>query len=225
MRILPNVEESYAVELVRKSIHLCSLSIPVVYSFAGRSTMLWILVPLTLAFGCSDLLRLLFPAFGTVYMRMFGWLLRPHERNHSRKRLTGATYVLLSAVLCIVIFPKVIFITAFAILIVSDTLAALVGRKYGRVPFLKKSRAGAIAFFLSALVVVAVAPKAGYQPIEFMIGLLGALVGTVVESLSIIVDDNISIPITIGATMWVLYALLLPHIPLFPVVHAVEPAG
>lgn len=212
MMALPNVEESYAVEFARKAIHLCSLSIPIIYYFITKPAALWILVPLTLAFGFSDILRLTAPAFGQIYSRFFGWLLRPHERDTTRKRLNGATYVLLSAVICIWLFPKVIFLTAFSILIISDTLAALIGRKYGRVPFLKKSRAGALAFFLSALAVVLIAPKVIYLPLEFLIGFVGALVGTVVESLSISIDDNLSIPITIGIAMWLLYILLLPGV-------------
>lgn len=215
MKGLPNVEESYAVEFARKAIHLCSLSIPVVYYFITKPAALWILIPLTLAFAFSDFLRLLMPAFGKIYSGLFGWLLRPHERDTNRKRLNGATYVLLSAVLCVWLFPKVIFLTAFSILIVSDTFAALIGRKYGRAPFLGKSRAGALAFFLSAIVVVFVAPKVEGIPVEFFIGFAGALVGTVVESLSITIDDNLSIPITIGIVMWLLYVLLLPGLNVF----------
>ena len=54
---LPTVEESYGVEIVRKGIHLFSLSIPVVYYFITKETALAILLPLTALFAGTDLLR------------------------------------------------------------------------------------------------------------------------------------------------------------------------
>lgn len=212
---LPNVEEHYGVEVVRKGIHLSSLSIPIVYYFIERSTALAILVPLTLFVSLTDLARFYIPSLGTVYHRLFGWLLRAHERNGDRKRLNGATWVLLSACLCVALFPKIIVITAFSILIVSDSVAALVGRRFGRRPFLGKSLEGTTAFFLSALLVVLATPKIDYLPSEYAIGAVAAFLGALVEAISGVVDDNLSIPLSIGAAMWGLYALMLPSINLF----------
>lgn len=211
MTELRSVEESYSTELIRKGIHLSSLSIPVVYFFISRPTALSILIPITLLFGLSDLARLFVPAFGELYRKFFGFLLRRHELNARRRRLNGATYVLLSATLCVWLFPKVIVITAFAILIISDTSAALIGRKFGRHPFLGKSLEGTTAFFVSGLLVVALAPKIAYLPAEYLIGVLAAALGAVVEALSgDVIDDNLSIPISISLAMWGLYLLLLP---------------
>jgi dolichol kinase len=211
----PSVGESYAAELARKSIHLLSLSIPVIYARIPKETALAILIPLTLVFAGTDFYRFRHPDLGALYHRFFGWLLRPHELDAKRRRFNGATYVLLSACICILVFPKLLVLTAFSILIVSDTLAALVGRPWGQRKFLDKSLEGATAFFLSALAVVAIAPKAADHPLEFLIGAAGAAAGTVVESLTFGVDDNLSIPVAIGALMWMLYALLLPEVNVF----------
>jgi dolichol kinase len=211
-----SVEESYSTELIRKGIHLCSLSIPVVYFFISRPTALAILIPLTLLFGLSDLARLFVPAFGELYRKFFGFLLRRHELSARRRRLNGATFVLLSATLCVWLFPKVIVITAFAILIISDTSAALIGRKFGRHPFFGKSLEGTTAFFVSGLLVVALAPKIAYLPAEYLIGILAAALGAVVEALSgDVIDDNLSIPIAISLAMWGLYLLLLPAVNIY----------
>lgn len=212
MNELPNVEQSYAVEFVRKTIHLCSLSIPVVYYFLPKSTTLAILIPLTLIFGLSDLARMYHPATREFYHKMFGWLLRKHERDDDERRLNGATYVLLSACLFIWLFPKVVFITSFSILIISDTLAALVGRKFGKHPFLKKSLEGTAAFFLSALIVVALTPKAGSGAGEYVVGAVASFVGAIVEARFTLLDDNLSIPLSVGVTMWLLYIVFLPTI-------------
>lgn len=215
MNELPSVEHSYGTELVRKSIHLCSLSIPVVYSLISRSTALWVLVPLTVIFLIIDVARLFHPPTRKVFDRYIGFLLRKHERHEHGRRLNGATYVLLSATLCVFLFPKVIVITAFAILIISDTMAALIGRKYGRHKFYGKSFEGSTAFLVSALVVVAVAPKISYLPAEYFIGAAGALLGAIVEALPVEVDDNLSIPLSIGAAMWLMYNLFLPQVNVF----------
>jgi len=211
----PSIEHSYGGEILRKGIHLTSLLIPIIYYFIPKSTALSILIPLTLLFVLSDTARVFHEPSGRLYEKYFGFLLRRHERNSSGRRLNGATYVLLSAVLCLWIFPKVIFITAFAILIVSDTSAALIGRKFGRHPFFGKTLEGSLAFLVSALLVVLFSPKIEYLPLEYMIGATAALVGAIVESASIGVDDNLSIPISVGGTMWILYLLLLESLDLY----------
>ena len=211
----PSIEHSYGGEILRKGIHLTSLLIPIIYYFIPKSTALSILIPLTLLFVLSDTARVFHEPSGRLYEKYFGFLLRRHERNSSGRRLNGATYVLLSAVLCLWIFPKVIFITAFAILIVSDTSAALIGRKFGRHPFFSKTLEGSLAFLVSALLVVLFSPKIEYLPLEYMIGAIAALVGAIVESASIGVDDNLSIPISVGGTMWILYLLLLESLDLY----------
>jgi dolichol kinase len=215
MNFFSSIEENYTTEFVRKGIHLASLLIPVVYSFISRVTALEILVPLTLLFGLSDIARLTIPSFRRFYVSLFGFLLRKHELNESSRRLNGATFVLFAAVITVAFFPKVIAITALVILIISDTSAALIGRRFGRHPFLTKSLEGWTAFFVSALVVVAVSPKVEYRFEEYLIGAAGALVGAIVESSAIAVDDNLSIPLSVGGVMWILYAVFLPHVNVF----------
>lgn len=215
MNELPNVEQSYGIEVARKAIHLCSLSIPIVYYFVSKATALTILIPIAVLFGVSDIARLLHPPFGRLYEKYFGFLLRSHERNDRGRRLNGATYVLLSAALCIWLFPKVIVITAFTILIVSDSFAALIGRKFGKHRFMGKSFEGSSAFFLSALVVVAVAPKINYLPGEYLIGIVAAILGAIVEAMPSIIDDNLTIPISISLVMWLMYDALLPAVNVF----------
>lgn len=215
MNQLPDVERSYAGEVARKAIHLSSLSIPIVYSLISKSAALTILVPLTLLFGLTDSARHYSPAFRRFYHRWFGWLMRQHEKDENTRRLTGATYVLLAATIGILVFPKVILITAFAIMIVSDTVAALVGRKFGRHPFIGKSLEGTFAFFVSAIAVVALAPKVSYVPAEYIIGIAASLLGAIVEATSIAIDDNISVTFSIGAAMWVMYLVFLPTFNVF----------
>jgi dolichol kinase len=208
----------YKSEFIRKSIHLCSLSIPTVYYFISRELALEILVPLFLAFLAVDLARFYHPSVQDWFYRWFRWLLRKHETDHATKRLTGATNILFAAIVCVLVFPKIITVNAFAILIISDITSALFGRRFGRRRFLQKSLEGAMAFFVSAAVVVFIAPKIERIPAEYAIGLAAAAVGAIVEAGSTTIDDNISVPISIGLVAWALYALLLPGVNLYALI-------
>ncbi|MEJ2195194.1 MAG: SEC59/DGK1/VTE5 family protein [Ignavibacteriaceae bacterium] len=205
----------YKDELVRKLIHITSLSIPIIYYFITKAVALVILGSLTGFAIILDLSRYFSPQIGNVFYKIFGFLLRRHEVDEQKKNLNGATYVLLSATLGVLIFPKVVFITAFSILIIGDTMAALIGRKYGRHKFMAKSFEGTLAFFISSCIVVLFTPKIGYFSEEYFIGFFAAIVGAITENISFgYIDDNFSIPLVVGFTMWVLYLIFLPNIDL-----------
>jgi len=205
----------YRFELVRKSIHLCSLSIPIIYYLVPKSQALWMLGPVTAAFLIIDITRHYLLSVSRWFYSWFGWLLRRHEQDGIRKRLNGATYVLVSAMICVLAFPKIITVTAFAVLIISDTTSALIGRKFGKRRFFKKSLEGSVAFFVSAVLVVLVSPKIHYMGLEYAIGIVGAAVGMFVESISGKIDDNLTIPVSIGLVMWACYALFLPGVDVY----------
>lgn len=204
---------NYRDEIFRKLIHLCSLSIPVVYYFIPRNSALLILGIMTVIALFLDLGRYVSAAIGKLFYKFFGFLLRQHELDHKKRTLTGATYVLLSASICVLIFPKVIVVTAFAILIISDTLAALIGRRFGKHKFLLKSLEGTLAFFLSGVLVVLMSPKIAYLFSEYIIGIASTAFGAIIENVSFgLTDDNLVIPISIGLAMWLLYLMFLPEL-------------
>lgn len=205
----------YRDELVRKLIHLFSLSIPVIYYFIPTSTSITILICLTIFALVVDGGRFISKSFAKIFYKLFSFLLRKHEMDKEKKNLTGATYVLLSALICALIFPKVIFVTAFTILIISDSTAALIGRKFGKTRFLRKSLVGTLSFFISASIVVFFTPKVGNFPLEYLIGFIAAFIGAIVENVSYgIADDNLTIPLSVGLTMWGLYLIFFPGLEL-----------
>ena len=206
---------NYRDEVFRKLIHLCSLSIPIIYYFIPKSTAIIVLGIFTFFAVLIDLLRHYSPNIGKLFYVIFGFLLRKHEVDGIKKNLNGATYVFISALLGVIIFPKVLFLTAFPILIISDSTAALIGRKYGRHKLLAKSLEGTLAFFLSAIIVVLFTPKLNGSITEYLIGILAAAIGAIVENISFgYADDNLSIPIAVGCCMWFLYSMLFPGIQL-----------
>ncbi len=215
MNQIDNGTIGYKEEVVRKLIHFCSLSIPIIYYFITRDAAILILGIFTFAFLIADVSRYLFPSIGNFFYFVFGFLLRKHERDSKKKNLNGATYVFISALACVIIFPKVIFITGFVILIISDSMAALIGRRFGKHKFLFKSLEGTLAFFVSAIIVVLFTPKVEYSILEYLIGFIAAGVGAIVENISFgFADDNLSIPLSIGIVMWILYSIMLPDLQL-----------
>lgn len=175
-----------------------------------------VLIPLTIFSITLDLSRYYFPSLGKVFYKFFGFMLREHEKNNKKKTLNGASYVFISASLVILFFPKLFVLTGFSILIVSDILAALIGRKFGKHKFLFKSFEGTLAFFISASIVVFFTPKIEYLPIEYLIGIIAAFIGAIAENVSYgWADDNFTIPISIGGAMWILYSILLPGLDVY----------
>lgn len=207
---------NYRDEVKRKLVHLCSLSIPVIGYFITKQSAVAILGTLSIIALVFDVGRYFIPSWARIINMLFGPIMRKHEMDSKKKNLNGATYVLLSALLCVWLFPKVIFVTAFTILIISDTTAALIGRKFGKRKFLLKSLEGTTAFFVSAVIVVFLTPKIEcHNYTEYLIGIIAAFVGAIMENISFgWADDNLSIPLSVGLTMWGLYHLLLPNLKL-----------
>lgn len=205
----------YKVELLRKAIHLCSLSIPIVYYFISRELALIILIPLVVFSLILDIGRYYIPPLKKLFYQIFGFMLRKHEMNDKRKTLNGATYVLMAALIMVLFFPKIIVINAIAVLIVGDMSAALIGRKFGKTKFLSKSLEGTSAFFIASLIVVLLAPKIEGYFLEYLIGIISVAVAAIAENVSYgWADDNLTIPLSVGFTMWALYSLLLPELDL-----------
>ena len=211
----------FRVELIRKAIHFCSLSIPVLYYSLSKLTALKILIPLTAAFLLTDLLRYYHQPTARLFHTLFGWLLREHETDKETKALNGATYMLISATICILIFPKLIVITSFAVLIIADSAAALIGQQFGRhkIAFVRpreKSVEGSVAFLVGAIAVVLLTPKVARLPGEYIIGIVAGFVGMLAEVFSSrILDDNVAVPMAIGATLWLLYLLFFPDLNIY----------
>jgi dolichol kinase len=192
---------TYSGELKRKALHLSSLWIPVGALLAGREAALWILVPLAALTVGLDLLRARHAGVRGFIHGQLGFMMRPHELQEEtgRSRLTGSSWMLIAAVATFALFPLQIAVAAFAMLIVCDTAAALVGRRWGRMRYgpLNKSVEGSLAFFATALAVAWLTPG-----LAFAVGALGAAGATVGEAVAASwLDDNLSVPLAGGVAM------------------------
>lgn len=188
---------SFNQELVRKATHMGALVIPGGYYFLGldRGDMLWFMIPIALTMVLLDISRLrgwfFWNKFGVF---LIGRMIRSHEQDGD---FTGATYILLSFCSTIALFDKPIAIAAMAFIIVGDSFAAVVGRKFGKHRFWGgKSFEGSLACLVGTLIVASVVPS-----ISLQITLLGAVIATVTEAAPFGIDDNVSVPLLSGLTM------------------------
>jgi dolichol kinase len=115
--------------------------------------------------------------------------------------------VLVAATLTLGAFPPVVGVTAFCVLIVSDTFAALVGRRFGKTRFFDKTVVGTVTFVLTACIVVIVMGLIYHLPWTFWVaGFLGAVAAGMAEAMAVRLklDDNIAIPFSMAITMMIL---------------------
>ena len=191
---------TYQNEIWRKLFHLSSTFIALAYLVLDYQIIVIALVALV---GLGIVYELLRRSRGPLSRRLdafSGHIVRETEA----KTLTGATYVVIGALLAVVLFDKYVAIAVLLIVSISDALASLIGRRWGSVRFLAKSLQGSAAFFVSALILSLIALRG-----DVLACVVGAAVATVVEAAGLKIgrhriDDNLSVPLATGITLTLL---------------------
>ncbi len=213
---LRNVEDDFRTELVRKTIHLTGLLVPGIYYFVERRTGLIVMIPLTLFAILIELGRHRWRSFGTWFHRWFGPILRKKERPEGGRTLHAAVWFMIVSTALVAFFPKYVTIVTITVWVFGDGVAALVGRRFGRHHVGNRTLEGTAAFIVAALLVVAATPRVEGLAGEYVICAAAGVVGAVVELLSRDpIEDNLSVPLAIAGTLWVLYAWWYPEIALY----------
>jgi len=187
---------SFKQELIRKATHLGALVIPGGYYLLGLKRLTAFLIMLTIGLGMLviDIARMRnWWLWRKLASPVFAPVIRKHEKDGD---FTGATYILLTSCAAIALFEKPIAIAALSFIIVGDSFAAVIGRRFGRIKFANKSLEGSLGCLLGTIIVALLTPG-----IPLSIGLLGAVVATLVEAWPMGVDDNVSVPLLSGLAM------------------------
>jgi len=151
-----------------------------------------------------DFLRLRLTSVKSVFIVLFGSMLRRKELTS----LTGASYLMLASMVCMLIFGigpagrvSGVFIAAISFLALGDTAAAIVGLSIGRVRIFRKTLEGTLAGLLVCIGVAWVVSILPGLDFPLGIGILGAVSASVVEALPIEVNDNVVVPLLSGTVM------------------------
>ena len=180
-------------EIFRKLIHLGAISIPLAYYFLTKEVVLSVLYGALLISLFIDYIRIYGGNKGRKFIsRYLGIMIRPHEK----KNFVGATYILTGSILTILFFDKPIAITAISYIVIGDTAGSIIGRLWGKVRFRNKSLEGSISFFMACSIIALIIPG-----IQFWVKIAGALTATIVEAITLHIDDNLIVPVTSGAIM------------------------
>ncbi len=191
-------------ELIRKSIHLSSLSIPVSFLYLNKETALVICLILMLAFVIPDVARKFSKRLNDVILFFFKNMLRKNEREN-KYVLNGASWVLINSFLVLLIFPQYVASISLAILTICDVAAALFGRRFGKHRIYNKSIEGTIAYNLSGFLVIAAYYFAFTPEVVFLLGgIIAVIITSIVELVAkeYNIDDNFAIPMTAGTVLW-----------------------
>ena len=190
-------------EYIRKLIHLSNLTIPIsyYYVFQDKTFFLLCLFFLVLIFISIDLLREKNKYIKIFFNLFFNRMMRKHELDGA---LTGASWVMISAFVTILIFPKNIAILSLIFMSVGDTVAGLVGRKIGKLKIGEKTVEGFVFGFLACAII-----SYNYKLIPFSISIYGSLVGMIFEVLPLPLDDNLKIPLSSASIMYLIESYLI----------------
>ncbi len=177
-------------EIIRKIIHIFTALIPFFYYFywTKEQTILIALI-LFVFFLIAEAGRRYVTVLQQIFEKIFSNLLRNDEIND---RLTGATLLFGGLTISAVLFEKDIAIVAMLNLSVSDALAALGGKVFGKRKIGNKTLEGSIIFFLAAILW-------GWLLINNLAAILiMAVFVTLVELYVSVISDNLSVPVTSG---------------------------
>ena len=191
-------------EYFRKIIHIFNLVIQFTYLFVleSRFQVLRILVPLTLFSIVIEYLRVRSVVIKKIFNNFFKSMLRIQEING---KFTGATWVFIGSTLTVAIFPKEIAVISLIYMCIGDTVAGLVGRKFGKMKFYDKTIEGSLAGLIVCLL-------SGYLvqlSLPLVVVFSGAFAAMFIELLPISIDDNLSVPLFAGTIMVIVSTVVI----------------
>ena len=190
-------------EFSRKIFHLLNIVVPLihVYLIKDRMEMLIFLSLMLIFCFFIEVLRTRYFILNKFFKKYLHFMMRDSEKEGE---ITGATWVFAGSLFTIMLIPKPFCIVALFFLAVGDTFAALVGMSY---PFLKigrKTLSGSVACFITCFIIgLLFNHSLNTSTIMF-----GAFIATLTELSSMKINDNLSIPIFSGLSMYSFNTLL-----------------
>ena len=184
-------------EFARKAIHLSNAIIPLsyYYFFSNKIDMIIVLASFLIFCFFIEIYRKNNLKLSRVFSNWFEFMMRDSEK---KGELTGATWVFVGALFTILLVPDPFNIISLLFLSFGDTFAAIIGLKFPFIKLGRKTLSGSIAGFFACLTIGLVIDI----PITYEIIILGSFIAMFVEILPLPINDNVSIPIFSGLSMY-----------------------
>lgn len=178
-------------DVIRETIHASGFLVILAAMYFGTYTVALLLFLTVLAYAATELARIErknVPLVSSITLNAA----TPSERYQFT---TTPMFLALGIMLSLVLFPTPLNYASIAVVSLGDSAASIFGKIFGKtpIPFNKgKSLEGSLAGFAFAFLGAAFF----LQPMQAVIG---AIVGTLVETLPLPINDNISTPLATGA--------------------------
>jgi dolichol kinase len=189
--------------LARSVFHFSSAAVGLA-SVALLPSRGWLIaIALSFAAYCwsMEIARRISPAINDRLMRFYG----PIAHAHERYRVNSGTWYATALVALALFGTKPAMMAALAVLGVADPVAAMVGRRWGRHRLRAgRSLEGSLAFLAAGSLAAAIALALGgvhHAGVVLAFAPLAGLAGALAELVSTRLDDNLTIPVTVGAVV------------------------
>ena len=186
-------------EIRRKAIHLSGLSVPFGLLVFGRTfTAVMIALALVVALVLER-------------QRLKGKISLPEVRVQEKDKVASYIYYITGSLLCVLLFPLMIAVTAMLLLSLGDTVSGLAGSILAKADVRSRKEMWCCkpmpiiaAMFFACLFIGYLA--SGITLLSFPVYFAGAVGATVADCVAIIIrnkglDDNFSIPVFSGLLM------------------------
>lgn len=184
-------------EFYRKTIHFLNIVIPLfhIYVIKDKIDMIIFLSASLIFCFFIELIRIKNLSSYMMFKKYLFFMMRESER---KGEITGATWVFVGALFTIIFVPKPYCLLALSFLAFGDSFAALVGINYPFISIGQKTLSGSFACFIACCII----GFCFYSEVDAFLILVGALIATFAELTSGKVNDNVSIPISSGLSMY-----------------------
>ncbi len=171
------------------------------YWYFGRVTALWIMGGLVFLVAIPDVLRLLMPKVNKFF---FIKLKNKVYKKKEKRSFSSITLFLFSFFIVLLLFSWPVAVVALLYLSFGDMASKIFGIQFGKThifPKIHKDLEGALAYVSICLAIGYIASS--YLPISMATVAIGAVVASIVETLPLGVDDNLTVAISSAASMFI----------------------
>ena len=174
----------------RKAVHLLALLVPIVSELTSKFLVLAALSIITIVYVLQEVLRLK----GHRMPFITSFTLKMSRQDERTGFIVRPAFFAIGIILTLVLYPTAIAYASVCIGAIGDSIAAIVGGRFGRRRIVRRKT---VEGFAAGLAAAALLASLFVPP---LIALLGAVAAMIMELIDV-PDDNLTMPIVAGALM------------------------